>query len=84
MDLTDPDYLKKNLKPFSWHEADKDVIVCRKRERSGDIIKAREIVVSKKKGLLRDGYYCERLYNKNKIIRLLKDIGFKKVRVKKE
>lgn len=83
LDLTNPDYIRSNLRPFSWHEANKDVIVCRKRELKGNIIRAREIVISKKKGLLRDGYYCERIYNKDRITRLLKGVGFKDLSIKK-
>lgn len=82
LDLTDPEYVKYTLRPISWHEADKDVIVCRERRLSGDIIKAREIVISKKKGLLRDGSYCERIYSKDKIARLLKRAGFKALSIK--
>ncbi len=84
LDLADPDYIRENLKPVSWHEANEDIIVCRKRELKSDIIRAREIVVSKKKGLIRDGRYCERLYARDKISRILKDIGFKNVAAKKE
>jgi len=76
LDLTDPHHTRRHLKPASWHEANKDVIVCRQRELKGDIIKAREIVISKKQGLLRDGFYCERLYDENKITRILKQLGF--------
>lgn len=83
LDLTDPDYVRSNLKPLSWHEATKDVIVCRKRELKGDIIKVREIVLSKKRGLLRDGFYCERIYDKDKITHFLKNTGFRNVLVKK-
>lgn len=83
LDLTDPDYARQHLKPLSWHQADKDIIVCRKRKLRGDIIKAREIVVSKKRGLLRDGFYCERIYNEDKIARLLKAAGFKNLSIKK-
>lgn len=82
LDLTNPDYIRSNLKPFSWHEANKDVIVYRKRDIKGDIIRAREIVISKKKGLLRDGYYCERIYNKDKITSLLKKAGFRNLSIK--
>jgi len=82
LDLSDPTYLKKNLKPLTWHEANKDIIVCRKRELKGEVIKAREVVLSKKKGLLRDGSYCERIYDKEKITRLLKRAGFKNLSVK--
>jgi D-alanine-D-alanine ligase len=84
LDLTDPDYVRKHLKPQSWHQANKDIIVLRERKLHGNIIKAREIVVSKKRGLLRDGFYCERIYNKDRITRLLKKAGFKNLSVKKD
>lgn len=82
LDMADSDYVKGNLNPVSWHEADDDILVCRKRELKKDTIRAREIVISKKRGLVRDGYYCERLYNKDKIISLLRSVGFKSVSVK--
>jgi len=83
LDMVDPSHVRNNLKPVSWHEANSDVLVCRQRQLEGDLIKAREIVLSKKKGLLRDGFYCERIYNKDKIARLLKRAGFSAVSVKK-
>ncbi len=83
LDLSDPDYVRKNLKPISWHQANPDVLVCRKREINADVVKIREIVISKTKGLLRDGLYAERIYNKNKITLFLKNIGFKNLLVKK-
>lgn len=82
LDLSDPGYIRKNLKPTSWHEANKDIIVCRHRELSKGLIKAREIVISKKDGLIRDGYYCEHIYSKNKIRSLLKNAGFKDISIK--
>ncbi len=82
LDLTDADYLRSRLKPVSWHEANKDVIVCRQRQLTKDLIKAREVVISKKKGLIRDGYYCERIYNRNKIRQLLKTTGYKNIEIK--
>lgn len=84
LDLTDADYARKHLKPFSWHQANKDVLVCRQREFEGDMIKARETVISKKRGLLRDGFYCERIYNKERIACLLKKVGFRKLSIKKK
>jgi len=83
LDLTDADYARRHLKPVSWHQANKDTIVFRRRELQGDLIKAREIVISKKKGLLRDGFYCERLYNKERIADILKRLGFKNLSIKK-
>lgn len=84
LDLTDPDYVRSNLKPVSWHEANKDVIVCRKRQFRDNIITAREIAISKKKGLLRDGRYCERIYNRDEIGRILKGVGFKDLSIRKD
>ena len=84
LDLTDADYAKKNLKPLSWHAADGDTIVCRQREIESDVVKAREIVLSKTKGLIRDGYYCERMYSKTRISRLLKRAGFDGLSVRKK
>lgn len=83
LDLTDPDYLRKNLKSVSWHNADKDTVVCRVRQLEKDLIKAREIVISRKSGLLRDGFYCERIYPRKKLISLLKNAGFKNISIKK-
>ncbi|NQT00295.1 MAG: hypothetical protein HQ595_04340, partial [Candidatus Omnitrophica bacterium] len=58
------------------------VVVCRQREVCPDMVKAREVVISRKKGLLRDGSYCERIYNKQKIARLLKSVGFRHLSIK--
>ncbi|UCC95495.1 MAG: methyltransferase domain-containing protein [Candidatus Omnitrophota bacterium] len=84
LDLVDPHYVKKKLKPLSWHEATKDVIVCRRRHMEGDVIKAREIVLCKRRGLLRDGLYCIRIYDKGKIKNLLGRVGFKGISIKKD
>lgn len=83
LDLVDPAYMKKNFAESSWHEANDDVIVVRKRSIQGGTIFAREIVLSKAKGLLRDGRYCERLYTPRKIKKLAKRAGFAKVTVKR-
>ncbi|MFC1599191.1 methyltransferase domain-containing protein [Candidatus Omnitrophota bacterium] len=79
LDLTDSRHVKKNLKPVSWHKACKDISVLRKRTLVGNVVNAREIVISQKKGIIRDGLYCERLYTKNAAYGLLKKAGFGKV-----
>jgi len=84
LDLTNPDYVRNHLLPISWHEANKDITVFRERRLRGNILRAREIVISKKKGLLRDGYYCENIYNKGTITRLLDASGFKRPSIKKD
>jgi len=84
LDLTDPDHVRNNLESFSWHKANRDVVVLRRREFQKKFVKVREIVISKKKGLIKDGSYCERIYGKEEIIRYLKDLGFKRISVRKK
>ncbi|MBN1353368.1 MAG: class I SAM-dependent methyltransferase [Candidatus Omnitrophica bacterium] len=82
LDLADPCYVKNMLKPRSWHEADRDMVVCRERNLKNDFITVRELVISKSKGLVRDGRYCEKLYDRGKISELLKTAGFVKPSVR--
>lgn len=83
LDLADPDYVRNKLDPVTWHEANRDVIVCRKREISRYLVKAREIVISKSDGLIRDGLYCERIYTVNRIRSLLVKAGFRDISIKR-
>ena len=82
LDLTDPKHARNNLTPFSLHEANDDILVLRRRQLDGKVIKAREIVLSKKNGLVKDGVYCERIYAKPEIKSLLKKAGFRNIIVK--
>ncbi|MBN2120801.1 MAG: class I SAM-dependent methyltransferase [Candidatus Omnitrophica bacterium] len=82
LDITDPLQAKKHLLPFSWHRATSDIIVCRRRRLRGDIIKAQELVISRKKGLIKNGLYCERLYPQDKITNLLKKAGFANIKTR--
>jgi len=82
LDIADAGYVKRNLVPLTWHEAGGDMVVCRERELDGALVKARELVISKKKGLVRDGRYCERLYGAREIRRLLKRAGFQRIFVR--
>jgi D-alanine-D-alanine ligase len=81
LDLTDYDYTVCHFLPESWHEATEDVVVCWKRERTGDVIRVREMVLSKSKGLLRDRTYAERLYRPEHLCALLEAVGFSHPRV---
>jgi D-alanine-D-alanine ligase len=76
LDLTDHDYRLQHFVPESWHEATDDVVVCWRREIVGDVIRVREMVLSKSKGLLRDRGFAERLYHPDRLIALLKNTGF--------
>jgi D-alanine-D-alanine ligase len=81
LDLANPEYTKNSLRPVSWHRIGADIGVFRKREIRNNLIKTREIVISQRKGLLRDGSYCERIYDKTRITQLLKKIGFKNIKI---
>ena len=82
LDLANPDYVKNKLNPISWHRIGNNVDVFRKREIKNNLVKTREIAISKKNGLLRDGCYCQRFYDRVKITLLLKKAGFKNVNIK--
>jgi D-alanine-D-alanine ligase len=76
LDLVDRDIALRHFCPESWHEATEDIVVCWKRELVQDVIRVRELVVSKTTGMLRDRAYAERLYSPESIRQLLIDVGF--------
>ena len=53
-----------------------DVVVCRQREIVGDHIRAREMVLSKAQGMVRDCTYCIRLYGAKDLAALVARAGF--------
>lgn len=79
LDLIDPEHTKKKLPLLSWYEIEPEIVVCRKREFSNSLIKVRELVLSKKRGLLEDRTYSEHIYPAYKIRNLLKTAGFRKL-----
>ena len=82
VDVTDGAKIKKSFSPRSWHEIDTDMVVCRERELQGNTLAAREVIISKKNGLIRDQNYAVRLYAPQTLARLLTKAGFKAVSVK--
>ena len=76
LDLPNRDYLLEHFTPQSWHEADEDIVVCRQRRLEEDVIYSREMVISRKTGLIRDETYITRLYGEKKITEILRSIGF--------
>ena len=79
LDLPDREYVLKKFAPQSWHEADQEIVVCRKRRLDHDTVSCREIVISKTQGLIRDATYCTRLYSPDRIQKMLTSIGFEKM-----
>lgn len=81
LDLLDPAFIIGSFKPSSWHEVDHDIVVCRNRELEGSILKARELIFSRKEGLLRENCYCAFLYSQDSIETLLHSEGFDDIEI---
>jgi D-alanine-D-alanine ligase len=81
IDVTDGAAIKESFNPIAWHEIGTDIVVCRERNLQGNMLYAREIVVSKEKGLIRDCAYCIRLYESQTLGALLEETGFVDVNV---
>ncbi len=81
IDVTDGSLVGETITPTAWHEIDADKVVCRQREMIGKRISAREVVLSKKEGLIRDSTYSVRIYESGELSALMEKAGFKKVRV---
>ncbi len=84
LDLPNLDFIRRRFRPRSWHEADNDIVVCRQRRMEEEILYCREMVISKREGLIRDVGYCTRLYSKEKISGMLCDAGFHWIDVRKD
>lgn len=81
LDLIDHELALQHFVPVSWHEATDDIVVCWQRERHHDVIRVREMVLSKTKGLIRDRTYAERLYTPARLQTLLQHVGFDDITV---
>ena len=81
VDVTDGDVVKNSFNPNSWHEIGDQIVVCRQRELNGNILTAREMVIDKQTGLVRDRTYAVRLYNSESLGLLLQQSGFSKIKV---
>ena len=84
IDVADGEAIRNKFKPEAWHEIGEDILVCRRRELRADTVSVREIVLSKKNGLIRDRTYSIRFYESGKISGLLGHAGFEEVSVIKD
>jgi len=78
----DGDVIKRSFRTSAWHEIGDDTVVCRRRKLGKHVLHAREMVLSKEKGLIRDRNYAIRLYGKQTISMLMKEAGFANVGVR--
>jgi D-alanine-D-alanine ligase len=81
LDVTDGETVHAKIAPQVWHEIGDDVVVCRQREARMDCICAREMVLSKTTGMIRDRTYCIRLYSADDLAALAARAGFTDVTV---
>jgi D-alanine-D-alanine ligase len=81
LDVTDGSSVQAKISPQAWHQIGDDIVVCRQREVSNGIIRAREMVLSKSRGLIRDKTYRIRLYEESDLIALARGAGFDDIQV---
>ena len=81
LDVTDGAAACSTLAPLTWHEIGDDVVVCRQREVRDGRICAREMVLSKAHGMIRDRTYCIRPYAAEDLTALVYRAGFGRVTV---
>jgi D-alanine-D-alanine ligase len=81
VDVTDGSVVINSYSPHSWHEIGEETVVCRHRELRGNMMHARELVIDKQKGLVRDQTYAIRLYDSESLNILLRQSGFSKVKI---
>ena len=81
VDVTNGSAVKNSFNPNAWHEIGEDTVVCRQRELQGNLLCAREMVLSRREGLIRDRTYAVRLYDSQTLASLLNQVGFNQVTV---
>ena len=79
IDVTDGAVVREKFNPNAWHEIDDRLVVCRQRQLSDDYIRAREVVLCKEQGLMRDQNYSIRLYSPESLEILVREAGFEEV-----
>jgi D-alanine-D-alanine ligase len=82
LDVTDAQAVKARFTPNAWHEIGAEFVICRHREIDGDVIYAREMILSKTQGLIRDKTYNIRLYSQHQLTSLATGAGFADVRTR--
>ncbi|KAJ3355273.1 hypothetical protein GGF32_002102 [Allomyces javanicus] len=86
VDLADGRYMKQNYSPRSWEWIDDDTFVCRERQlaKDGKALVSREVVTDVNKGVIRDQFYAERLYERDEMEMLLEMALYTPAREKHE
>jgi D-alanine-D-alanine ligase len=83
LDVADGSAVQTHFNPKAWHEIGDEMVVCRRRELRPGVIHAREMVLSKVTGLVRDQTYAIRFYTSKDLIRLVSEAGFSNVHLRR-
>lgn len=83
IDIIDSEYEKKNIIPYYWQWLDKKHFILRETNLSldGESLIIREILSHIEKGVLSDSFFSIRLYSKELMLNLLKEVGFKNIEI---
>lgn len=84
VDVADGEAVRSSFSPNAWHEIGEGLVVCRQREIQEPFICAREVVLSKSDGLIRDQSYAIRLYDAAALSDLLEESGFTRINIHTE
>lgn len=80
--LIDRDWLMTVYQPSGWRqEGDELIIEARKFDSKSNYNEEQKVIVNQRSGKARTFYHRMRLYNKNEMVALLKEVGFKHVKV---
>jgi D-alanine-D-alanine ligase len=79
VDVTDGSVVREKFNPNAWHEVDDTIVVCRQRQLTDNFIRAREVVLCKEQGLMRDQSYAIRLYCPEVLETLVDEAGFAEI-----
>lgn len=84
VDVADGEQIRDSLCPNAWHEIDEDIVVCRTRQIEDGSVLAREVVVSKEQGLIRDQSYSIRYFEAESLRDMMIGAGFETVTVHRD
>ena len=83
LDVSDGEAAREQMAPLAWHEIEPDMVVCRRRETVDGCIRAREMVLSKTGGLVRDRTYAIRTFTAGGLTALVEEAGFGDVQARR-
>jgi len=81
LDVTDGGAVRQTLTPNAWYEIGDDVVVCRQRELKSNRVSARELVLSKTRGVIRDKTYSIHIYALRELETLVSRAGFVDIQI---